>query len=359
MLIPTAPPTGRLEFLPYDTIAATATRLPRGQLELSVWVPGFDMDLDEGSKCSSEEGFIDEHCEGCDYYFEDYDLDSSELGRLGVDRLDDWAGAVISATVESSCPCWKEGLDCVSFPCRAGLSAPSDHAEGGSFNGPPMCFSLTLNMAPPSSRAGLGIVSSVDSTKAWSQAAYVKREDPEPAELCLSSSDRSLNIHPGGEVCWGCNDNPVDLASMVEVYAGTTFNEDLMGYSEFHSVRKTMNSNMQGLALGKGCFAKARRREFVDGRHAAMLVVHPTSHSKAHPLLLAMGAKPQGDGLIVLPLMWHDTRAESTLISPPLGCGVSVLVRPDVGNTGIVVGQAPCSNTISPSPAPSPQLAHA
>jgi len=356
MLIPTTPPTGRLEFLPEDTIAATATRLPENELELSVWIPGFSMDLAEGSE-SSEDDFIDYHCDGCDYYFDTYELDSRDRDRLKVSGLPDWADEVVSVTVDSPCPCHRSGLEYVSFPCAAGHSGPSDGSDGGCFDGPPMRFDLTLQVAT-SSHSGERYLYT-HGTKAWSQAAYIKRGDPEHAELCLSASDRSLNIHSSGVICWGDNSDPVDLASMVEVYAGTTFNDDLMRYPEFHSVRGTMRSSMQGLALSEGGSAKSRRHEFVDGRHAAMLVVDPALHNETYPLLLAMGARPQGDSLIVLPLMWHDTRAEGTLISPPLGCGVSVLVRPGADNTGIVIGQSRCFSAVSPSPVPSLQLAHA
>lgn len=350
MLIPTTPPIGRLEFLPAKAIAASAVKTPDSYVELRVWVPGFSMWLADGNG-DSDDDFIDRYCNesSCEYYFDEYEMGESDCESLTVRGLPDYAGEIISATVTSSCPCYRSGLDSVNFPCAAGRDGPSSGAEGGNYEGPPMVFALTLSRS--TGKAG--------ATHAWSQAAYVNRSLNGSPVLCLSRSDRSLNIHSSGEICWGSNDTPSDLASIAEAYAISEFNGDLMGYRDFHVMRQSMVDIECKLVASHGDSAHARRSEFVDGIYDAILVIDPVLHKYCFNLLLAMGAERQSDGLLVLPLMWRDRRNEDVLISPPLGCGMSVLVRPGPDNAGIVVGQAPSNNTLSPSPVPSLELAHA
>jgi hypothetical protein len=346
MLIPTTPPIGRLEFLPSPLIAAAAIKLPDA-LQIQAWVPGFSMELADG-KGSDDDDFFDSYCDDCEYHFDSYDLTPGECECLTVRGLPDCASEVVAVTVTSSCPCYADGLSAVQFPCAAGHDGPG-FSEGGTYAGPPMLFSLTLKRSTGEAIA----------TDAWSQAAYVRRTSNSSPLLCLSASDRSLNIHSSGEICWGSNDTPVDLFSLVEAYAISEFNDDLMSYNDFHAMRRRIFDDECRLVATCGDSATARRREFVDGIYAAMLVVDPSQHCYCFSLLLAMGAKPQSDGLLVLPLVWHDQRSEDVLISPPLDCGVSVLVRPGPSNAGLVIGQASCCNTYSPAPVPSLELAHA
>jgi hypothetical protein len=352
MLIPDAPPAGRLEFMPALAHAATATSA-LGNVTLRAWVPGFEMDLEACGE--SEESFREDNCVGCSYYFDSYELTHTELDEVKITGLPDWAGEAASITVYSACPASDDGIGEVSFPCRAGCDGPSDEV-GGSYTGPPMLFELTFK-ALPRSRS---VYWQSAESRAWAQAAYVTTSADGVPLLCLAGNERSLNIHGEGEICWGDNPAPVDLASTVESYAYSKFNDDLMSYSDFHDVRNRMRSVESYLrsSQGESSNPSQRTKQFVHGRYNAMLVVEPIGHASCHALLRAMGAKPQDDGLLVLPLMWHDQRDEAVLISPPLGCGVSVLVRPGPNNTGLIIGQAPCVNTVSPSPVLSPELAH-
>jgi hypothetical protein len=352
MLIPTTPPTARLEFLPEDTIAVAAEIESREVIAFRAWVPGFEMDLAETSR-EDEEGFIDNNCDGCEYYFETTQLDSRDLDALG--GLPDWAGEVTEATVVSACPCYSNGLSNVNFPCRAGHDGPLDGPCGGDYyDGPPMLFEITFARGNLTRRAARIPIK----TRAFAQAAFLKR-DGEHLSLYVAGNDRNLNTHSGGEICWGNNTEPCDLASLVEAYAGSTFNDDLMNYAQFLEVSVRVKRLARTLPETIGAGGHRRHGEYVDGLCDAMLAVDPLHDQAAYGLLAAMGAKPQRDGLIVLPLVWQDFRSEGTLLSPPLPCGVSVLVRPEAGGTGMVIGQAPCFSTISPSPVPSLQLAHA
>lgn len=364
MLIPKTPPVGRLEFLPEGTIAAAAKANGsawRWDIVLQCWIPGFQMELRD--VCVSDEDFIEEHCDSsCDYYYENRDLYDHELVMLR--DLPDGAGDVIAATVTSVCPCCSDGLGSVNFPCKAGHSDPSDGRDGGSFEGPPMLFELDLLNAAAPAHASRRIRSTwrAGDVRAFSQAAYVRKGDGKTL-LCLAGNDRSLNIHSGGSICWGENDAPSDLASTVETYSCTDFNADLMSYPDFHRIRGEIATLNRNLIQSRGDSASWIKHDFVLGNHSAMLVLHPQANGAAYALLRAMGCTPQDDGLLVLPLMWRNLQDESgDLISAPLPCGLSALVRPGPDNTGVVIGQAPCCNDIPlplSSHVPQLELAHA
>jgi len=339
--------------MPESAYAATAASA-FGNVTLRTWVPGFEMELEEGGE--SEEYFREDKCVGCEYYFDSYELTGADLEGVNITGLPYRAGGATSITVYSACPAHDGGIEEVCFPCTAGYDGPSDK-DGGSYTGPPMLFELIFKTLP----RHRSVHWNAPETRAWAQAAHVTTSADGAPLLCLAGNERSLNIHGEGEICWGDNPAPVDLASTVESYAYSKFNDDLMSYSDFHNVRNHMRlveSNLRS-SQGESSSRSQRIKQFVHGRYNAMLVVEPVGHASCHALLHAMGAQPQDDGLLVLPLMWHDQRDETVLISPPLGCGVSVLVRPGPDNTGLIIGQAPCVNTVSPSPVPSPELAHA
>ena len=295
----------------------------------------------------AEELFKQDNCHSCDYYFDDADGDAGGM-------TDNDGNFILSCRVSSCCPCWADGLDSVSFPCKAGEDSPFDtgwkqFGKGGDvFSLPPMAFTVDLHLALLQPR----------SFSAWVQAVNL---DDTGTWRCTDQW-RGINIHEANDVvCWGeQNSNPGSLPEAVATYSDAPANEDLLSVNGFirniHQVRRaTPVHAVNGSLVGPG--------------YDALLVATATATSSAFLLLSASGV-PSTDGLIVLGLTscthtFEDGTEVAAYLTDPVIAGRSWLLISNPAaleeggeafdSQGLLLGQIQ-STTKSPtcdSPAPS------
>lgn len=235
-----------------------------------------------------EEGFIEDYCKSCDYYFDERDLSSSECHGM----TDHQGNRLISATVQSRCPCYTEDLWAVSWPCPEDYNDP--YAEAAKSQGQielsPMAFAVDIEFTPDRIFAG--------PIKAWCQAVS---EDG----LC-GERYQAGNTHGDDRVCWGNdNDDPDTLATAVVTYGDAPGNNDLLNPAAFASHRARCRADrpvhpLPGL--------------LVRGGYDALLLATRDATPAAYLLLRGSGV-PADDGLIVIGLKAINTTVDGTTVS--------------------------------------------
>jgi hypothetical protein len=290
-----------------------------------------------------EEAFIEDNCNHCSYYFEEQSGECSEH-----DIEDEDGNIVISCRVRSQCPCYTDGLFCVSWPCAAGHSKPSDsYGDGEDFSLPPMAFAV--NLSPRSF--------TLFEINAWVQ-------DVSCDTGIWRATDRltAINVHSNESVCWGNeNSTPRSLPEAVATYSDTGANEDLLPVSSFKAnISQARSQKPQHPVTGS----------LVGPGYDALLIATVAETPAAFLLLTASGAAAT-DGLIALGLTstshtFEDGTTVNAYLTDPLVNGRSWLLvndpktleNEDYDGRGLLLGQLqstafpPCDSPAPSSSAP-------
>lgn len=303
----------------------------RDVLRLTAWMPNafasYEFDENTGDDLES---FKSNTCEGCDYYFDTYNDDDP--------RTEDSDGnEAISVTYRSRCPCYRDGIEDVSFPCAAGHDEP----EGLSWHAwrygdlPPMAFAIDLHPK-------IGFCHSIS---AWMQSA-------DPEQQLISDQWQSINCYDTDLVCWGNdNDTPSSLPEAVATYGDSICNDDLLSPSEFLSNcsivrRRTPIHAVKGAVIGGG--------------FTAALLVHAAEHPAAYLLLRGSGHDASG-GVILAGLQQHSEGGIDGFITQANSRGLCWFITyakdmPDADNNlqAVLLGQIPHPLATSPCSSPAP-----
>lgn len=306
----------------------------REVLRLTCWMPdGFgDYEFDEDTDNGDLSIFEEITCRNCSYHFDT----KTDYEPEGV--YDEDGNEAISVAYRSDCPCFRDGIDEVVWPCPAGYDEPAGLDRGDASGSlPPMAFAIDLNP-----RHGWA-----HETLAWIQKC-------DPASRMLTARLQSINCFDNETVCWGSdNSTPTSLPEIVETYCDAKCNDDLLKPDQFR----------QNIAA-------ARRRHCttpleaptIDAGYDAALLVHAAHQPSAYLLLRGSGFAADG-GVILLGLRKynHDgldgfrTDADSNR-----RCWFIVhedaLPDADNGLRGLLLGQIPHPSTAflsCSSPAPS------
>lgn len=247
--------------------------------ELTAWFgEGHDYLEYEGSTDRDDilEEFEEEHCKGCDYYFDTYTDDPPS-------NLEDCDGnSAISVTYRSQCPCKEDGISYVNFPCAAGHDDPTDTEVDLSGPMPPMAYSVSLSPFD----------GTVVKDRALIQA--ITRDVGTDTWLCTSSWP-TLNTYADGSICWGQNNHPESLPVLVDQFCEAPANADLVKPFQYLEYCNLVRSSTPSRPI-KGCL--------IEAGCVAALLVSITSHSSAYLLLRGSGY-PADDGVIAVGLHHH------------------------------------------------------
>lgn len=309
-----------------------------------------DDDEDEEDEMDEEEiidSFLEDHCHGCEYYFETEETED-------FDYLTDRNGnQIISAIVESRCSCHAYSLRDVSFPCVAGHDDPFENPQRhrqrthtvvqrvAEFALPPMGFAQDF---APETMLPLGI-------RAWTQAV-----DWNAYECWMGSRYGAINVFGSELICWGSNSYPESLPEAVVSYKDGTANDDLMSVSEFHRITQRVRQEEPGNPITTPVITA--------GYNAALLVTAQAS-PQAYLMLRASGIPSAGSGVLAVGLSScaHTLEDGSELqgyVTAPVNGGLCWLVipapfdpnDPEATGGGLLLGQIP--NPIASAPCPSP-----
>ena len=338
-LTPDQAPTVLLHPLPEGYLLASGERLitnhgvKREVLRLTCWMPdGFgDYEFDEDTEVGLDD-FKNDNCDCCDYYF-DTDTDDSPRG------IDDGHGnPATCVTYRSCCPCYRDGIEQVEWPCAAGYDEPVglDRSDAsGSL--PPMAFAIDLHPT----------VGFSHNTLAWMQKCDADRQ-------CVSTHLQSINCFDNDTVCWG-NDNtsPGSLPEIVTTYCDAQCNDDLLKPDEFLAHIRTVR---------RASCATPLTATTISGGHDSALLVHAAHQPQAYLLLRGSGY-PAVNGVILLGLQGHSHDGIDGFITTADSRGRCWFLayaseRPDAddGLRGQLLGQIPHPSTAflsCSSPAPS------
>ena len=260
---------------------SSLTRLPvaRSLLRLTAFMPDRHGSITLSQGDSDDDIYTDferETCRHCDYYFETRSDDDPDLE-------DNDGNPAIAVTYQSCCPCRRQDISWVSWPCPAGHDDPEladsawDEAHGPL---PPMAYAIDLAPA-----TGLCLYGS----------AWMQRLDPTSG--LASSSYATLNTFDDRTICWG-NDNsaPESLPEIVDFYSQAPSNADLLKPCDYVSNR--------GAVRHAGCHIPIRGCPIGPG-HDAALLVSAEQHPAAYLLLRGSGHLSSGQGVIALGLRRH------------------------------------------------------
>jgi hypothetical protein len=354
-LIPQTAPTLHIQPLPegyllasgeWNTFKPNHSQTSYRTIRLTAWMPdnfATCYGSDNGDDGQAEDEFFNDYCHNCIYYFEDEMLGRRECRDLELE--DSNGNPVVTATVESQCPCYNDGIGDVEWPCAAGYDGPDcDSAKQDDIDLPPMAFAIDI-------RPFNGWFVS-KGTSAWCQKVS--------GDGLCSDRWRTGNAYDNDIVCWGNdNDDPDTLALAAATYADAPGNADLISPLTFtqnrHSCRQSTPSHpLPGQLVRAG----------YDALLAASAADTPATY-----LLLRGSGIPADDGLIVIGLIATSHTLEDGSTVPayrtePTANGRCWLVindpaaldQPELDGRGLLLGQLPsppepCTSTTPSSSA--------
>jgi hypothetical protein len=310
-------------------------------IRLTAWMAdNFAVASTEGVS-TNDDDFYKEYCRSCDHYFNDQELDRGDCRRLGLEDSD--GNPVVSATVESRCPCYSYGLCDVDWPCAAGYDDPDESSsDDETFQLSPMAFAIDIEP--------FRSFFCVRSTSAWCQKAT--------ADGLAGDRWQAGNTYDDDRVCWGNdNDEPQTLDEAVATYSDAPGNSDLLSPGSFAMHRSRCRAStpehpLPGLLVRSG--------------YDALLVASAADTPAAYLLLRGSGI-PAENGLIVIGLMaiTHTLEDGSTIPAYATEAAVGgrrwllindpgALDDPSGDGRGLLLGQlSPDSPVPCTSPTPS------
>lgn len=256
----------------------------RPSIRLTAWMPDqhgyltFSADIDNDDDNDAFEVFYQDNCRGCDYYFNEKDIEPTDAG---LDEHNDLGNEVLSVTVRSCCPAYRSGLEEVHFPCAAGYDEPESSSSFSSISNaaPPMAYAIDLH---PST-----------GERIW-DGVWMQRINT--VSRLGTTEYPTLNTYSDRSVCWG-NDNtvPQTIPEMIQQVLDSPANEDLGTAGDFERNRiqactEICHEPLSGSFIGPG--------------FDAALLVHAAHQSSAYLLLRGSGFEAD-NGVIAVGLRHH------------------------------------------------------
>jgi hypothetical protein len=251
-------------------------------LRLTAWMPDrhgcltFAENLGENDDDAAYEEFYNDNCRNCDYYFNQRTLTPQ---KAGVDEEVD-GNEIIDVTIQSCCPCYREGVASVDFPCAAGYDEPERAPFSGLSNDtPPMAYAVDVHP--------------VTGERLW-DGAWMQRINT--VTRIGTQEFPTFNTYGDRSICWG-NDNttPQDLPEIIEQVLDSPANEDLLDATTFARNRSKVREAVCDTQLSGS---------FIPPGDDAALLVHCGQQSIAYLLLRGSGFEAH-NGVIAVGLRRH------------------------------------------------------
>lgn len=163
------------------------------------------------------EQFCENHCHSCEHYYDTKDYEEEN---------DD--GALITGSILSPCPAYRNGLESISSPCMEGLDLPDedDLSSEQDYEAPPIAMRLSL---PPV------ITHAVNDSLGLKYAGFASVDvlvDECNNKLEITDSSAALNTYGRwGRVCW--NGNTATSENALSLFKSTNTNDDLGSLESF------------------------------------------------------------------------------------------------------------------------------
>jgi hypothetical protein len=175
--------------------------------------------------------------------------------------------------------------------CPKGLTLPEEQR-------------VTFDVAPTVFQIGLDIKSrehrfqvSPDRQSAFLQATQVSNN-----RIKFSRRRKHLaNTHSSHSICWGGNKKPESLKSMVNLFFGTPFNNDLTRIREFVRNNETVKADITADNFFR---TYAQNYNFIAEKADAIFMLHAEDNVAAFFWMISAGFKPIKDAkyMMILPL---------------------------------------------------------
>lgn len=188
--------------------------------------------------------------------------------------------------------------------CPKGLALPEP--ERVSFVVAPTVFQLSLHIKSRENR----FQSTNEYQKAFLQATQVVKN-----RIKFSRNRKSLaNTHSSNQICWGRNEQPKSLKSMVKLFFDSPFNNDLTKIRDF-----VLNNEIVKKDVNDGNFFStySQNYNFIAEKADALFMLHAEDNISAFFWMISAGFKPIKEAryLMILPL--RETVFEHEGVSYP------------------------------------------
>lgn len=255
-------------------------------VRLTVWMPDrhgsftFSDAITDNDDANGDhwEEFFQDNCRSCYYYFNTRDFDPSDVG---FDEEDQDGNKVVTVRIRSCCPCCRDGISYVEFPCAAGHDEPEPINSFASVDNdvPPMAYAIDLQPTT--------------GERMW-EGVWMQRINT--VSRLATGEYPALNTYGDRSVCWG-NDNtvPQSLPEIIDQVLDSPANEDLGTAADLERNRINVRNAICDEPL-KG--------SFICSGYDAALLVHAAHQSSAYLLLRGSGLEAH-NGVIAVGLNCH------------------------------------------------------
>jgi hypothetical protein len=189
--------------------------------------------------------------------------------------------------------------------CPKGLTFPEPAQV--TFDVAPSVFQISLDINSRNHRFS----SANDYQKAFLQATQVVNN-----RIKLSRNRKSLanTWRSGNTICWGRNEQPKSLKSMVKLFFDTPFNNDLTKIHEFVLNNETVKNDIKD-----GNFFKtyAQNYNFIAEKADALFMLHAEDNLSAFFWMISAGFKPIKEAKYMMLLPLRETVLEHEGVSYP------------------------------------------
>lgn len=286
-------------------------------LRIDAWIEGHWRTL-TATSYADRDNFRDNHCHECRYYFDYVCLNDNDVYcEVEYNGHETQVLGHSTVRVASPCPCYREGLDAVDWPCLGGEDfAASD--DGGSHDLDFTDVRFSVHLDPTSLRRS----SQLDHSP-WCVLLQGYDSDSETGPYFFTATERVLNVYdPHGEVCWGHGTStPRTLAEAAEAYAAIPCNEDLLSIDGFEDNAASIRFDGYEKTYDGPLFPLLAERE------QALIYCRATPRNRQSFLLLATAQSAQVIGdVAILPATWQqvampDGTTRSLWVGDPLPDG--------------------------------------
>jgi hypothetical protein len=286
-------------------------------LRIDAWIQGHWRHLTAKSY-GDRDDFYENHCHGCEYYFEYVYLNDTDIDyEVEYNGHETQILGRSTVRVASPCPCYREGLDAVDWPCLVGEDFAANEGGGSrdlAFTD--VRFSVHLDAT------SLKRSSQLDHSP-WCVLLQGYDSDSETGPYVFTATERVLNVYePHGEVCWGHHTTiPRTLAEAAEAYAAIPCNEDLLSIDGFEDNAASIEHGSYDKDYDGALFPLLAERE------QALIYCRATPANRQAFLLLATAQSAQVIGdVAILPATWQqvampDGSTRSLWVGDPLPDG--------------------------------------
>jgi hypothetical protein len=188
--------------------------------------------------------------------------------------------------------------------CPKGLTLPEEQRV--TFDVAPTVFQIGLNIKSREQRFQV----SPDLQSAFLQATQVSNN-----RIKFSRQRKHLaNTHGSHSICWGGNEKPKSLKSMVNLFFGTPFNNDLTKIREFVRNNETVKADITADNFFR---TYAQNYNFIAEKADALFMLHAEDNIAAFFWMISAGFKPIKDAKYMMLLPLRETTLEHEGVKYP------------------------------------------